>query len=928
MGDEARATNEPRDVGRLWSESFERSGLAIAIGDPCTNRIVAVNRTLAAQRGYRPEELVGQPVARLFAPDRLEAALGQIARADREGHVSFESEHVTRDGRRLPVLLDITVMRAADGQAVSRWVYAIDIRAMKDAEQALRDGSARLRATLESMNDAVCISDAEGRFLEFNAAFVTFHRFRDRAECERPVTDYPALIDLTYTDGRPVPTEAWPLSRALRGESGSGSEFRMSRRDTGESWIGSYSFAPILNGDGAIHGAVIVGRDVTDLRRAEAAVNEDRKLLADMSRLAHVAGWSHETSSGRSGWTQELPRIFDLPDDHDLGGDLGLAHFIPEHRAELMQALLSARETGTPFDLELEILSATGRRKWVHAIANAEVREGRVHSVRGTLQDITARRTAEAALAESERRLRLAQSAARVGTWEWDLTTNTNYWTEEAYVLYELAPGSCEPSYDTWLERVHPDDRDRVEREVADAVRQGSDVQMEWRVNGVDPPRWLLSRGQAVRDGQGRVARYLGIVQDVTAEKLAAEELTQSEARYRDMFLANPNPMWVFDLGTLRYLDVNEAAVRHYGYTREEFMQMTIRDIRPPSEWPLVPQAVTRAASGDSNLGVWRHRRKDGTDILVEVTARPMRHESRPAVVVLAHDVTDRVRAEEEIRALNASLEQRVAERTAQLQQANRAKTDFLANMSHELRTPLNAVIGFSQVLRDGLAGDLTDRQKGFASDIHDAGHHLLSLINDVLDLSKIEAGAQSLDLSAQDVAALLRSTLTVVRESAQSRRIRLEVDVDAGLGEMRVDDRKLRQIAFNLLSNAVKFTPDGGLIRLAARRLRRDAIGVSPDVPGRVLPVPPGDCDEFLEIAVADTGTGIPPGQLALLFEPFVQLDNTSTRRHAGTGLGLSLTRRLAELHGGTVGVESEVGRGSRFVVWLPCRPAAGTPA
>jgi len=235
-------------------------------------------------------------------------------------------------------------------------------------------------------------------------------------------------------------------------------------------------------------------------------------------------------------------------------------------------------------------------------------------------------------------------------------------------------------------------------------------------------------------------------------------------------------------------------------------------------------------------------------------------------------------------------------------QEASRAKSAFLATMSHELRTPLNAVIGFSQVLRQGQAGPISDMQRDFCDEIHAAGAHLLALINDILDLSKIEAGKMTLELERVDLAPLVQGSLTVVREKAHHHGIILEARVGDDLGEVRVDCRKVKQILFNLLSNAVKFTPDGGRVLLEARRL----------------------ADDLFELSVSDTGIGIAARDLPRLFRPFEQLESSAGRRYEGTGLGLSVVKRLAELHGGAVSVNSQPGKGSRFSVRLPLAAAA----
>lgn len=264
-------------------------------------------------------------------------------------------------------------------------------------------------------------------------------------------------------------------------------------------------------------------------------------------------------------------------------------------------------------------------------------------------------------------------------------------------------------------------------------------------------------------------------------------------------------------------------------------------------------------------------------------------------------------------------------EKNAQLAQASRLKSEFLANMSHELRTPLNAIIGFSEVLRDGLVGELTREQREYVGDIHTSGQHLLSLINDILDLSKIESGQMSLDLEPTAAGALFEHSLSIVKERASKRNLRLQVDVARELGTLMVDPRKTKQILYNLLSNAVKFTPAGGQVTLSARRVARSEVeGWHSDAPTALrMPLPATPAAHYLQIAVDDTGIGIAPEDGPRLFRMFSQLDSSLAREAEGTGLGLALVERLAQLHGGTAALASTPGQGSRFVVWLPWRQA-----
>ena len=256
----------------------------------------------------------------------------------------------------------------------------------------------------------------------------------------------------------------------------------------------------------------------------------------------------------------------------------------------------------------------------------------------------------------------------------------------------------------------------------------------------------------------------------------------------------------------------------------------------------------------------------------------------------------------DELGALAANLNRMSEERGRlyqQLEAASRHKSEFLANMSHELRTPLNAIIGFSEVLLERMFGELNPKQEEYLQDIMSSGRHLLSLINDILDLSKVEAGRMELEPSAFDLPAALENCLTLVRERATRHGVTLDLMVGERLGQIVADERKVRQVVLNLLSNAVKFTPDGGRVAINAVR-----------------------ADGATEISVSDTGIGIGAGDQELIFEEFRQAGGDYTRKREGTGLGLALARKFVELHGGRIWVKSEVGKGSTFTITLPERP------
>lgn len=379
-----------------------------------------------------------------------------------------------------------------------------------------------------------------------------------------------------------------------------------------------------------------------------------------------------------------------------------------------------------------------------------------------------------------------------------------------------------------------------------------------------------------------------------------------------------------------RVQSCNRAAERIFGYSSADavgkpFESLLVQDSLPLDEAGQHMSGASLLKQLTTGTSERAGLRKDGGTFPLEVSVSEIEVVDGRLFTAIVRDVTSRKESEREIRQLNshlqelnAHLDQRVRERTIELErtntdlavardealEANRAKSAFLAQMSHELRTPLNAIIGYSELLIEEAEDNGTESNTGDLKRIIDAGKHLLTLINDILDLAKIEAGRIETYFEPVEIHPFMEGIISTIEPLAQKNRNRLELDCPPDIGVMQADRTRLRQVLFNLLSNACKFTEDG-TVSLKVSRQPRDGVG-------------------GVAFAVADTGIGLSPEQVGKLFQNFVQVDSSNTRKYGGTGLGLAISRRFCELMGGEVTVESELGRGSTFHVWLPAEKAA----
>ena len=422
----------------------------------------------------------------------------------------------------------------------------------------------------------------------------------------------------------------------------------------------------------------------------------------------------------------------------------------------------------------------------------------------------------------------------------------------------------------------------------------------------------------ALRDADENIIGYLLIGTDNTARKqveaaqaLLDQRLRDQQFYTRSLIESNIDALMTTDPQGI-ISDVNQQMIALTGRTRDELIGAPCRDFftDPARADAAIKRVLSENRVSNYELTV---RAQNGEETVVSYNAATFHNRDRKlqGVFAAARDVTERKRFELTLQEINIELEH-----------ASRMKSEFLATMSHELRTPLNAIIGFSEALKDGFMGQMNATQQEYIGDIFTSGQHLLSLINDILDLSKVEAGMMTLELEPVDLSSLLANSLSIVREKAAAHSIQHDIETCDGLGKPLLDMRKTKQIVYNLLSNAVKFSAPGGRVTLGARRVPRQCVGnLSGDWPSHVFPVADNDYEEFFELCVSDSGIGISEKNMAKLFQAFSQIDSSLARKFEGTGLGLAMVKQLAELHGGTVAVASAEGVGASFVVWLPLR-------
>jgi PAS domain S-box-containing protein len=507
------------------------------------------------------------------------------------------------------------------------------------------------------------------------------------------------------------------------------------------------------------------------------------------------------------------------------------------------------------------------------------------------LEKRVSERTAQ--IEATKRRLELATHAGQIGVWEYNPRENKVIWDERMHQIHQIPFGEFDGTSQSWAKLIYADDLEHSSINQQLAMTKNLLTNNEYRIVWPDGSvRHIMASAVTANAADGTPERIIGINMDITERKQIEQSLRESETYARLLFDAVPDPVSVTEAnGSI--VDVNKVFEKQYQLVRAEIRGKHIAElsIYPDSELDKMETYISEVLQGQIPKPVELDFYVPGDRVhTLELHSYPLEVNGRHLVLNTSHDITSHKKAEEA---------QRLAK--SEMERALRIKNEFLANMSHELRTPLNSILGISESLEEQIAGALNEKQLKYIGIVRESGRHLLELINDILDLSKIEAGRMELDIHHIYVDKLCLSSLRMVKELAQKKSLNIFYIVNEEVKVILGDERRLKQSLVNLLSNAVKFTPPGNRIGL-------EVFG-NPE-------------KNEVSFTVWDQGIGIAKKDIQHLFKPFVQLDAGLAREYQGTGLGLALVAQMVNLHGGRIELESEVKGGSRFTITLPWAP------
>ncbi|MBD2463471.1 PAS domain S-box protein [Oscillatoria sp. FACHB-1407] len=820
-------------------------------------------------------------------------------------------------------------LRSADGSIIGVLGSYEDITERKRIEHALQESERRYATLAATAPVGIYRTDADGNCLYVN------DRWCELAGLTPEEAAGFGWIQGLHPDDREMISAEW--YRCARTGEVFRLEYRFQRPDGITTWVYGQATQE-KKSDGGVIGYIGTITDISDRKAVEQELQSLNQELE--ARVTQRTAELQESQQFIQSVTDSIPNvlyIYDLERNcnvyanqeltialgytpkeiHEMGATLFSNLMHPEDLEKFIFYLqdlknLEGQEKRT---IEYRLLNPKGEWRWYLSQDTSFRRgvDGQVQQVIGTAQDITARKQIEEQLYRSEAQLRTAQRIAGFGSWEFDVQTGVVTWSEEVFDIFGRNVEDGAYSYEELHAAIHPNDRDHHRSLTQQAIEYGHPYTVEFRFyrHGGDL-RYVHARGEAILGSNGQPIQLLGTVLDITERKQSEEQLRHLSERLTIALQSGGFGSWEYDFVRSQQL-WDDRMYELYGVTPDNFagtLDAWLGYLHPDDRESMLNQIQEVLDNQSEYSAEFRIIHPTGAVHHLKAYGILQRNEQQEPVRMIGinYDITDFKLAEEQLRQIN----NRLTLTNAELHRATRLKDEFLANMSHELRTPLNAILGMAESLQDEILGVINPHQKDAISSIERSGQHLLELINDILDLAKVESGKLELQLCPVKINHLCISSLNFVRQQAFAKNIQITTELPSDLPAIILDELRIRQVLINLLSNAVKFTPNGGSIKLAVHQEQSQG-------------------QPLLCFQITDTGIGIALDDMCKLFQPFTQVDSQLNRKHMGTGLGLALVRRLVELHQGQITVASEVGRGSCFTVCLPYKTESSafvTPA
>ncbi|WP_199315473.1 PAS domain S-box protein [Aerosakkonema funiforme] len=772
-----------------------------------------------------------------------------------------------------------------------------DITEMKQAEIALQESEMRFRRMFDSSVVGMIFADFQGHITAANDFFLEMMGYT-REELDADAIHWDAI-----TPEEHMPADIRAMEHLIQYGYITPWEKEYYRKDG--SRISVLIGAALL--PGTKDRTICVVLDISDRKQAERENERLKNRLQFVLSSTPAAIYTCELNPNyRTTFISDNIRTVMgyTPEEFLSTSGFWADHINPEDAPRILAELSQLFERGH-YIYEYRFLHKDGTYRWVRdEFRLVRNREGNPVEIVGYIADISARKQIEAELANSEAKYRGLVEGANDTIWLSDINKTLIYLSPQFKKLFGW--DANEWIGKPFTDLVHPDDLPFIETD------RKQNIELSKKSNNVEFRHrhrdghyvWVRTSATPIHSDEGQVIGVQGILSDISELKQAEIALQTSENRFRQVFTSNIVGVMFTDFSG-QIFDANDRFLEIIGYTREDLNAERINWINlTPIEHIANDRKAMAHLECYQAIDPWEkeYYRQDGSRVSVLVGVALL-SETDSTCVCVVMDISDRKQYELQLKETNENLAR-----------ATRLKDEFLANMSHELRTPLNAILGMAEGLQDLVFGSLNERQIRALQTISRSGSHLLEVINDILDVAKIESGQIELNFIPTAIAPLCQSSLTFIKQQALKKNIQLEIKLPDNLPDLSIDERRIRQVLINLLNNAVKFTPAGGRITLEVS-LKQD--NTNSDSAKIASP-------SYLQIAVIDTGIGIAPENINKLFQPFIQIDSALNRQYTGTGLGLVLVKRIVELHGGQVGVTSELGVGSRFTIELPCIVAA----